>query len=119
MTFTLDVPTLSADDPAARLDADFFDFQSRLTPLEQRALARIHAFLDAEVRPHADDFWERAESPKRLWPRFAELGLFGGAFPETAQFDNSSVFRGWVAMEISPAPTPPPRRSSACTADCS
>ena len=41
-------------------------------------------FLETEVRPFADDHWERAESPKHLCPRIAELGLFGNAFPETA-----------------------------------
>ena len=36
-------------------------------------------------------------------PRIAELGLYGHAFPETRRFENSNVFRGWVAMEISRA----------------
>ncbi|MBA8817544.1 glutaryl-CoA dehydrogenase [Microbacterium halimionae] len=102
MTFTMDRP--EADSAAADLlNADFYGFQHQLTDTEQRALASVRDFLDTEVRPFADDYWERAESPKHLWPRFAELGLFGNAFPETQQFENSNVYRGWVAMEISRA----------------
>lgn len=89
--------------PAPLLDADFYEFQSRLTDTEQRALNSIRAFLDTEVRPFADDHWERAVSPRHLVPRIAELGLYGNAFPETRQYENSAVFRGWVAMEISRA----------------
>lgn len=100
MSLTLPRPSAEAAPPLA---ADFCGFQSQLTPVEQVQLARIRRFLDTEVAPFADDHWERAESPKHLWPRFAELGLFGQAFPATAAFENSAVYRGWVAMEISRA----------------
>lgn len=103
MTFTLDPPEVAASDPADLLEADFYAFQHTLTTPEQQALRRIRAFLDADVRPYADDLWERAESPRHLVPRIAELGLYGNAFPETRRFDNSSVFRGWVALELSRA----------------
>jgi glutaryl-CoA dehydrogenase len=103
MTFALDQTDLLSESPADLLEADFYSFQHRLTDQEQRALRGIRRFLDSEVRPHADDHWERAVSPKHLFTRFAELGLFGNSFPETAVFENSAVFRGWVAMEISRA----------------
>ncbi|WP_194409253.1 acyl-CoA dehydrogenase family protein [Microbacterium cremeum] len=103
MTFTLTPPDVATGAPAATLDADFYGFQHLLTDAEQRALREIREFLDTEVRPFADDHWDRAESPRHLVPRIAELGLYGHAFPETRQFDNSDVFRGWVAMEISRA----------------
>ncbi|MGF6822767.1 glutaryl-CoA dehydrogenase [Microbacterium sp. ZKA21] len=103
MTFTLTPPVSTGTEPAALLDADFYAFQHLLTDAEQRALTGIREFLDLEVRPYADDHWERAESPRHLVPRIAELGLYGNAFPETRQFENSAVFRGWVAMEISRA----------------
>ncbi|MCP2635255.1 acyl-CoA dehydrogenase family protein [Microbacterium sp. HD4P20] len=103
MTFTLIPPQVAASDPADLLDADFYAFQNLLTDAEQRAVADIRAFLDAEVRPHADDLWERAESLRHLVPRIAELGLYANGFAETRHFDNSAVFRGWVAMELSRA----------------
>lgn len=102
MSLTLPPPHADAA-PAAPLAADFYGFQSQLTAAEQAQLRLIREFLDTEVAPFADDFWDRGESPRHLWPRFADLGLFGHAFPETATFANSNVYRGWVAMEISRA----------------
>lgn len=103
MTYTLTPPAGTDAPPADLLDADFYAFQHQLTDAEQRALTAIREFLETEVRPFADDHWERAVSPRHLVPRIAELGLYGNAFPETRQFENSAVFRGWVAMEISRA----------------
>lgn len=101
MTFTRDHPATPGEGLADPLESDFYDFQSRLTGTEQRALRAIRVFLETEVRPRADEFWERAESPRHLVPRIAELGIYGDAFPETRTFENSCVYRGWVAMEIS------------------
>ncbi|MDY0910517.1 acyl-CoA dehydrogenase family protein [Microbacterium sp. CFBP9034] len=103
MTFTLTEAEAAASVPADLLDADFYAFQHLLTDREQSALRDIRAFLDTEVRPFADDLWERAESPRHLVPRIAELGLYGNGFAETRRFENSNVFRGWVALEIARA----------------
>src|SRR4051794_40552360 len=88
--------------------------QSTLSPTEQRALGEIRTFLETEVRPRADEFWERAESPRHLIPRLAELDLYGNAFAETGAFENSCVYRGWLAMEISRV-DPSTAPSSVCT----
>lgn len=102
MTYTMQPPaTTLPDEPAAFLEVDFYGFQSQLTAIEQRSLASVRAFLETEVKPGADDRWERAESPRHLVPRIAALGIYGDAFPETRLFENSCVYRGWVAMEIS------------------
>jgi len=104
MTFTLTESAQAAQPaPADVLAADFYGFQTLLTDAEQRALREIRGFLDTEVRPFADDQWERAESPRHLVPRIAELGLYANGFPETRRFECSDLFRGWVAMEISRA----------------
>ncbi|WP_297081531.1 acyl-CoA dehydrogenase family protein [uncultured Demequina sp.] len=100
MTFTTTPPSVQDQAPAELLDVDFYEFQHQLTDVEQAALRDIRAFLEQEVRPIADDHWERAESPRHLVPRIAELGLYGNAFPETAKFENSNMYRGWVALEL-------------------
>ncbi|PFG43000.1 glutaryl-CoA dehydrogenase [Isoptericola jiangsuensis] len=101
---TITAPAGSAADPGThpleRLEADFYGFQDLLTPVEQDAVARVRDFMEREVRPVADDYWERAECPVHLFKPFAELGSVGAAWPETAQFESSAVFRGWVGMEL-------------------
>lgn len=101
MTSRSDAPGGSA--PAPQLSADFFDFQQLLSVTEQRALAELRDFFDTEIRPFADDYWERAEPPTHLLKRAADMGMFRHAFPEYTPFPNSAVFRGWVAMELASA----------------
>ncbi|GIG70052.1 acyl-CoA dehydrogenase family protein [Phytomonospora endophytica] len=84
----------------ALLDADFYSFQDVLTPVEREAAARLRDFLEREIRPIADDQWDRAEFPHQVIPGLAELGILGPMWPETARFTNSAVFRGWAALEL-------------------
>jgi glutaryl-CoA dehydrogenase len=104
---TLTTPATTPENHAAtalavpeRLDADFYGFQHLLTPVEQDAVGRVRDFMEREVRPLADDYWDRAECPVHLFKPFAELGSVGAAWSETRQFENSAVFRGWVGMEL-------------------
>ncbi|MCJ1699496.1 acyl-CoA dehydrogenase family protein [Rathayibacter festucae] len=82
------------------LTADFYGFESRLTPAEKELLVGVRAFLEEQVRPIADEYWERAEFPRRLIPGIHATGVIGLSWPETRTIENSSVFRGWVALEF-------------------
>lgn len=83
--------------------ADFLDFRSFLTDEEHQRLNGLRLHLDEHVRPIADDYWERGVSPRHLLPGLAELGLFGAAFPEVREYENTALFRGWVSYEIARA----------------
>lgn len=99
MTLT-DVTQVEQQATAPALEADFFGFQSRLTAEEQDAAVRIRDFFRREVRPIADSFWARAEFPYEIIRPLAALGVMGAFVPEVRQFENSAVYRGWVAMEM-------------------
>src|SRR5690606_2750470 len=90
--------TETGTDPV--LDADFYGFQNLLTAQEQDRILAVREFMEREVRPVADDYWERSDCPVHLFKPFAELGTVGAAWSETAGFDTSAVFRGWVGMEL-------------------
>ena len=87
--------------PLVPLPSDFYGFECELTAVEQQALGRIRSFFDTEVRPVADDFWLRGEFPVHLIQPMARLGLLGAFSPEVRQFENSAVYRGWAALEMS------------------
>ena len=93
-------PTPAAALAAPRLAADFFGFQGRLSGPEQAAALRVRTFLETEVRPVANDFWSRAEFPRHLIPSLARLGLLGAFVPEVRHFENTAVYRGWIALEL-------------------
>jgi glutaryl-CoA dehydrogenase len=87
--------------PFEQLASDFYGYENALTDQEKDLIVRLRAFLEAEVRPIVNDLWAKAEFfPRRIVQGMAELGLFGQPWDETKQFENSAVFRGWVALEL-------------------
>lgn len=82
------------------LASDFYAYESLLTDREQEALAVLRAWLEAEVKPIAGDYWDRAEFPMQVVKPLAELGTLSYAWDETKPFENSAVFRGFVQFEL-------------------
>ncbi len=82
------------------LESDFYRFQEGLTPRERESLGELRAYLEAEVRPIADQYWARAEFPKQTIAPLAELGMYGPSIPLVRHFENSAVYRGWAALEL-------------------
>ncbi|WP_347756285.1 acyl-CoA dehydrogenase family protein [Agrococcus sp. ProA11] len=83
------------------LTSDFYGFATDLTETEQASLAEIRSFMEERVHPIIDDHWHRDAFPMDLIPGIAELGVIGAGWPESARFENSAVYRGWVALEMS------------------
>src|SRR3712207_4130150 len=83
------------------LTSDFFGFAADLSEAERASLAEIRAFMEERVRPVILDHWHRDAFPTELIPELGRLGVVGGGWPETARFENSGVYRGWVALEMS------------------
>lgn len=90
--------TSIADTPL--LESDFYRFQEGLTPRERESLGQLRAYLEAEVRPIADQYWARAEFPMQTIAPLAELGMYGPGIPLVRHFENSAVYRGWAALEL-------------------
>ena len=55
------------------VNADFYDIESELSDGERDILHIWRAFLQAEVAPIANDFWERGEFPMHLIPKIGQL----------------------------------------------
>ncbi len=86
------------------LISDFYGFEDKLSDREKETITALRAFVDAEVRPLLTDHWARAEFfPRSVVDGLAALGVFGMLWEETRRFDNSAVFRGWVALELARA----------------
>ncbi|WP_158862783.1 acyl-CoA dehydrogenase family protein [Leifsonia sp. AG29] len=82
------------------LASDFYGFEDLLTDREKDFLAELRAALEADVKPIVNEYWERAEFPHQIVEVLHGKGAIGLGFPETAPFENSAVFRGWVALEL-------------------
>jgi glutaryl-CoA dehydrogenase len=83
------------------LTSDFYGYENGLTDEEKELLTRLRAYIEAEVRPIVNQLWADAEFfPRKIVTDLADLGLFGQPWKETRRFENSAVFRGWVALEL-------------------
>jgi len=82
------------------LGSDFFGYENLLRPEEKAALARIRAYLESDVRPVVNGCWERAEFPAEIIKPLGALGAYSFGWEETRPFENSAVFRGFVALEL-------------------
>ena len=83
------------------LSADFYDYENALTAQEKDLIIRLRQYLEAEVRPIVNGLWANAEFfPRHIVTGLADLGLYGQPYEETREFENSAVFRGWVALEL-------------------
>src|SRR4051794_5601340 len=57
---------------------DYFSMSDMLTAEERDVRTRVSRFVDDEVLPVANGYWERAEFPHDLVSRLPELGIVGG-----------------------------------------
>ena len=80
---------------------DFFDFDALLTDEERAVRERVRAFVDAEVTPIINPYWERAEFPFELIPKLARLNICGGSIRGYDCPGLSSVGAGLTSMELS------------------
>jgi glutaryl-CoA dehydrogenase len=71
-------------------------------PADARAVRdRVRAFVDAEVLPVINDYWDRAEFPFPLVPKIAQLGVVGGTISEYGCPGLSRLAAGMVTREMS------------------
>jgi len=82
------------------LASDFYGYEDLLSDREKSVLADLRHYLETEVKPIVNDHWARAEFPTRIVKGLADLGIFALPWEETRPFENSAVFRGWVALEL-------------------
>lgn len=83
------------------LTSDFYGFEYGLADREKEVLAKLRHYLETEVKPIVNDHWARGEFfPDSVVKNLAEIGVFGMPWEETRPFENSAVFRGWVALEL-------------------
>ncbi len=105
MTKMLKGATKQADAPARDLPApngDFYDFYSLLTDEQRDAAMRLRAFMEDEVRPVINDYWQRDETPREmLVAGFQRLGLIEHIFnKDGSRTPHASLMEGIFTVEM-------------------
>jgi glutaryl-CoA dehydrogenase len=95
-------PTEAEDQHGSEVaSADFYRLDETLTNDELELRDRVRAFGDQAVLPIINDYWERAEFPFELMPKFAELGVAGGTIQGYGCPGFSRRGAGLVSRELS------------------
>ena len=89
------------DDLAALREAsDVLGIDAQLSPDERAIRDRVRAFVDAELRPHIAEWFDRARFPVELAPALGRLGVLGMELDGYGCPGRSAVEYGLAALEL-------------------
>ena len=88
------------DHIAEALGTDFFGLREGLTPRQRDYLTRARQFVDNDVLPVINGYWERAEMPWPLIEKLAKLDLIGEGIEGYGCPPMDPLSAGLVAMEL-------------------
>ncbi len=95
---------MGARDPedleALRAASDVLGLDALLSADELAVRDRVRAFVDAEIRPHIADWYDRAHFPVELARAFGELGVLGMSLQGYGCPGRSAVEYGLAALEL-------------------
>jgi glutaryl-CoA dehydrogenase len=80
---------------------DYYLLDELLTDEARDVRARVRAFVDSDVLPVINGYWERAEFPWPLVPKLAGLGVVGSTIRGYGCPGLSPLAAGMVTMEMS------------------
>ncbi|WP_442847415.1 acyl-CoA dehydrogenase family protein [Leeuwenhoekiella sp. H156] len=82
------------------IDGDFYNLAQKLSPEERALQMKMRNFMEDEVKPIANRYWNRAEFPHEIIPKFAELNMAGIAYKGYGCPNQSFLMEGILAMEL-------------------
>ena len=83
-------------------NGDFYDMASTFTEHQRDIQMKLRHFMENEVEPIINDYWQRDEFPKELIGKFRELDLIKEIFDENGERTaDASMIEGITTMEMS------------------
>ena len=83
------------------MSADYYLLDELLTAEARDVRDRVRTFVDTELLPVINDYWDRAEFPFELVPKIAKLGIIGTTIDGYGCPGMSRLAAGMVAREMS------------------
>ncbi|KQQ01286.1 MULTISPECIES: acyl-CoA dehydrogenase family protein [unclassified Rathayibacter] len=92
---------MHTDTTPRTVDLDYYGIWQTLSDEDRAIVARVRGFVDAEVTPIINAYWEAADFPYELLPSIAGLGIVGTAIEGYGCPGLTRLQTGLVAMELS------------------
>ena len=83
------------------MNPDYYLLEELLTDEARDVRDRVRAFVDSDVLPVINDYWDRAEFPWPLVPKLAGLGIVGSTITGYGCPGLSRLAAGMVSVEMS------------------
>jgi glutaryl-CoA dehydrogenase len=98
---TASIETASIETAEIVVNSDYYAVADYLSDADKALIARVRSFVDNEVTPVINEYWEKADFPYQLLPKLAELGIVGTAVKGYGAPGLTRLQTGLVAMELS------------------
>jgi len=82
------------------INGDFYELGKTLPPEEREIQLKVREFMEKEIRPIANEYWNKAEFPMHIIPKMAELGITGLTYKGYSCPGHSALLEGFLAMEM-------------------
>ncbi|WP_026953080.1 acyl-CoA dehydrogenase family protein [Algoriphagus mannitolivorans] len=82
------------------INGDFYELGKSLPKHEREIQLRVREFMEREIKPIANDYWNRAEFPMHIIPKMAELDIAGLTYQGYGCPGHSALLEGFIAMEM-------------------
>src|ERR671918_488084 len=79
---------------------DLLDIDDHLSEEERDVRERVHSFVQERIKPHINEWFERAHFPRELVPEMGALGLLGMHLKGYGCAGKSAVEYGLACMEL-------------------
>lgn len=82
------------------IDGDFYNLSLKLTPEQREIQLKVRNFMEDEIKPIANEYWNKAEFPHHIIPKMAALNICGVAYDNVGNHDQNFLMEGIIAMEL-------------------
>jgi len=82
------------------INGDFYELGKSLPHHEREIQLRVREFMQREIKPIANDYWNRGEFPMHIIPKMAELDIAGLTYQGYGCPGHSALLEGFLAMEM-------------------
>ncbi|HLU89246.1 MAG TPA: acyl-CoA dehydrogenase family protein [Cyclobacteriaceae bacterium] len=85
---------------APTINGDFYELGKTLTAEEREIQLQVRDFMNREIRPIANEYWNKAEFPHHIIPKMAALNIAGLTYKGYGCPGRSALLEGFLAMEM-------------------
>ncbi len=82
------------------INGDFYDLSDSLSPEDRVLQLKVRNFMETEVKPIVNRYWNRAEFPFEIIPKLAELNICGLTYEGYGCANRSFLMEGIIANEM-------------------